>query len=105
MRIEAGGADGPAQGKLKRIHRTIFRFFQTVGHILNANVNGLPAIPEPFRDSSMRMDNPVGLYSGDMRYAWEGTWDLEGQVSWQQTDPLPSNITMLAVQLETQDGG
>ena len=105
MRIEAGGADGPAQGKLKRIHRTIFRFFQTVGHILTANANGLPAIPEPFRDSSMRMDNPVGLYSGDMRYAWEGTWDLEGQVSWQQTDPLPSNITMLSAQLETQDGG
>lgn len=105
MKIEAGGADGPAQGKYKRIHRAIFRFFQTVGHILTANANGSPAIPEPFRDSSMPMDQAVGLFSGDQRYAWEGTWDLDGQISWQQTDPLPSNITMLAAQLETQDGG
>ena len=53
----------------------------------------------------MPMDQPVGLFSGDQRYAWEGTWDLDGQISWQQTDPLPNNITMLAAQLETQDGG
>jgi len=105
LRIEAGGADGPAQGKYKRIHRVIFRFFQTVGHTLTTMVNGVPAIPEPFRDSSMAMDQSVGLFSGDKRWSYEGSYDLEGQVSWQQDDPLPSNITLLAAQLETQDGG
>jgi hypothetical protein len=105
MRIEAGGADGPAQGKLKRIHRAIFRFFQTIGMVLPGNANGSPAIPEPYRDSSMAMDQPVGLFTGDKRWAWEGSYDLEGQISWQQDDPLPSNVLMVAAQLETQDGG
>jgi hypothetical protein len=105
LRIEAGGADGPAQGKLKRIHRVIFRFFQSVGHTLTAMVNGTPAIPEPFRDSSMPMDQPIALFSGDKRWSYEGSYDLEGQISWEQHDPLPSNITLLAAQLETQDGG
>jgi hypothetical protein len=104
LRIESGGADGPAQGKFKRIHRAIFRFFQTVGQTLTTS-SGSPAIPEPFRDSSMAMNQPVGLFTGDKRWAYEGTYELEGQVSWEQDDPLPSNITMLSAQLETQDGG
>lgn len=102
LRIEAGGADGPAQGKLKRIHRAVFRFFQTVGQTLSG-ANG--SIPEPFRDSSMPMDQPVALFTGDKRWAYEGSYDTDGQISWEQDDPLPSNITMLSAQLETQDGG
>lgn len=105
MKIEAGGAEGPSQGKLKRIHRTIFRFFQTVGMVLTARVNDQPDIPVPFRDPSMPMDQPVGLFDGDKRLSWEGTWDTDGQISWEQTDPLPSNVLMLSAQLETQDGG
>jgi hypothetical protein len=103
LRIEAGGADGPAQGKLKRIHRAIFRFFQTVGISVQAT-NGT-AYPEPFRTSADRMDAPVGLYTGDKRWAWDGSYELEGQVSWTQSDPLPSNVLMVVAQLDTQDGG
>jgi hypothetical protein len=105
MRIEAGGQDGPAQGKLKRIHRVIFRFFQTIGHTLLALPANRSSIPEPFRDSSAAMDWQVALYTGDKRWAWEGSWDLEGQIYWVQDDPLPSNVLMVAAQLETQDGG
>jgi hypothetical protein len=101
LRIEAGGADGPAQGKFKRIHRAIFRFFQTVGHTLTGNTT----TDESFRDSSMPMDQPVALFSGDKRWSYDGSYDLDGQISWEQDDPLPSNITLLGAQLETQDGG
>lgn len=103
MRIEAGGADGTAQGKLKRIHRSIFRFFQSIG--LNVQATNGTAYPEPFRSSADLMDNPVALYTGDKRWAWDGTYELEGQVFWRQSDPLPSNVLMVVVQLETQDGG
>lgn len=103
LRIEAGGADGPAQGKLKRIHRAIFRFFQSVG--LNVQSTNGTAFPEPFRTSADRMDAPVGLYTGDKRWAWDGGYELEGQVSWTQSDPLPSNVLMVVAQLDTQDGG
>jgi len=103
LRIEAGGGDGSAQGKLKRIHRVIFRMFQTVG--MDVQASGQPGYPEPFRSSADLMDNPVNLYTGDKRWSWGGTYDLEGQVSWSQDDPLPNNILMLAAQLDTQDGG
>ena len=103
MRIESGGADGQAQGKLKRIHRAIFRFFQSVG--LNVQSTSGASYPEPFRTSADKMDNPVALYTGDKRWAWDGSYELEGQVSWTQSDPLPSNVLMVVAQLETQDGG
>lgn len=103
MRIEAGGADGQAQGKLKRIHRAIFRFFQSVG--LNVQSTNQAAFPEPWRTSADKMDNPVALYTGDKRWAWDGSYELEGQVSWTQSDPLPSNVLMVVAQMETQDGG
>ena len=103
LRIESGGGDGTAQGKLKRIHRAIFRFFQSVG--LNVQSTGGTAFPEPFRTSADLMDNPVALYTGDKRWAWDGTYELEGQVFWRQSDPLPSNVLMVVAQLDTQDGG
>jgi hypothetical protein len=102
MRIEAGGADGPAQGKLKRIHRSIFRFFQSVG--LNVQATNGNSYPQPWRTSADLMDNPVALYTGDKRWSWDGTYELEGQVSWTQSDPLPSNVLMVSAQLDTQDG-
>ena len=103
MRIEAGAADGSAQGKLKRIHRAVFRFFQSVG--LNVQSTNGTAFPEPWRTSADKMDNPVALFTGDKRWAWDGSYELEGQVTWTQTDPLPSNVLMVVAQLETQDGG
>jgi len=103
MRIEAGGADGTAQGKLKRIHRAIFRIFQSVG--LKVAATSASTYPEPFRSSADKMDNPVALYTGDKRWAWDGSYELEGQIFWRQSDPLPSNVLMVVAQLETQDGG
>lgn len=102
LRIESGGVDGTAQGKLKRIHKIMIRFFQSVG--LSVQANGGTAYPEPWRTSADLMDNPVALYTGDKRWSWDGTYELEGQVSWTQTDPLPSNILLVTAQLETQDG-
>lgn len=102
LRIEGGAGDGTAQGKIKRIHRAIFRFFQSVG--LSVQSTNGTAFPEPFRTSADRMDNPVALYTGDKRWAWDGSYELEGQVSWTQDQPLPSNILAVVAQLDTQDG-
>ncbi len=103
LRIEAGGADGPAQGKLKRVFRTVFRFFQSLGFNAVSDYAGVGAYDEPFRTSADPMGSAPALFSGDKRWSWEGTWGTEGQISWTHTDPLPSNITMLMAQLETSD--
>lgn len=104
LRIEAGGADGKAQGKLKRIHRVIFRFFQSLGFKVGSASPGIGTVDEAFRTSADLMDNPVALFTGDKVWNYEGTYEREGQIYWLQNDPLPSNILMLSVQLETQDG-
>jgi len=105
MRIEAGGQEGPSQGKYKRIRTAIFRFFQSVGATLAPNVFGVPSIPEPFRDDSMNMDQAIPLFTGDKRWSYEGTWDSDGQLNWTQPDPLPMNILMVSALMETDEGG
>lgn len=106
MKLEAGGADGPAQGKLKRIHRVVFRFFQSVGLTLApASPNGaVPSTSEPFFSSAYRMDTAIAPYSGDVPWTYEGTWDRDGQVTWYLDDPTPSNILMIQIQGNTEDG-
>lgn len=107
LRIEAGGADGPSQGKLKRIHRAIMQFFQTMGFNMQSDDPTVTGgfYPVDFRSSADLMDQGVPLFSGDMKLDTDTTWTRDGQLAWQQTDPLPGNITQLVVQLETQDGG
>ena len=102
--IEAGGSDGPSQGKLKRIYRAAIRFFQSVGLSVGTNIAGASSYPQLFRTSADLMDNPVGLFDGDKRWSYEGTWDLEGKLYVETSDPLPCNITLLMTQLETSDG-
>lgn len=101
--VEAGGADGPAQGKLKRIVRTVMRFFQSIGVEMGSSVQGVGAYPQPWRTSADPMDGPVALFDGDKRWSYDSTWDTEGSVYFRTSDPLPCNITLLTAQLETND--
>lgn len=104
MKIEAGGADGPAQGKLKRIHRVIFRFFQSV--LLEIGSDDLSTggfYPEPWRSSEDPMGAGLTPYTGDFRWSYEGDWGPDAQVSWRTTEPLPCNILMIGVQMDTED--
>ena len=50
------------------------------------------------------MDSAVALFTGDKVWTADGTWDRDGQVRWRKTDALPSNILLIAAQLETNDG-
>ncbi len=103
LRIAAGGADGPAQGKLKKVARVVFRFFESgYPQLYSASLGTF--YQESNRDSSMAMDSPIPLYTGDVRWNYDGTCDTDGQILWETLDPLPSNITMISVQLTTQDG-
>lgn len=102
--IDAGGAEGSAQGKLKRIHRMLMRFFQSVGLKLQGDTNRAP-YAVPFRTGAHDLGQPVPLFNGWKDQRWEGTYGPDAQIYFEQTDPLPQNITMLSAQLETQDGG
>ena len=105
MPLEAGGGDGPAQGKIKRIHRVIMRLFDTLGLQTVAGNLGAPVNDVAFRGASDQMDASPPLFNGDIPVTWDGSYDLEGYVIWQQSQPLPCNVSAVIAQLETQDGG
>lgn len=105
MHAEAGAATGTAQGKKKKIHRVIFRLFDSLGLTVKAaGSGGEQEITEPFRSTADAMDAPPSLFNGDYPVDWEGTWETEGWVEFAQTDPLPLNISSMTINLDTQDG-
>jgi hypothetical protein len=103
MRAEVGGQDGPSQGKLKRVISVVFRFFQSLGMSLPSLEPGVGVYPQPFRSSYDLMGGPPALYDGDKKWLYEGTWDTDGFISFETSDPHPSNITMLAAQIDSKD--
>ena len=102
MRIESGSAEGVAQGKVKRIHEIVARFFQTVGAEVGSSQTQTDLIP--FRDSSMAMDQPVDLFNGDKNIEFASDYETDNFVYIQQTQPLPLTVTALFPQLNTYDG-
>ena len=85
MKIEAGAKPGSvAQGRKKRYNEVIVRFLSTVG----ATINGDQL---PFRSSADEMGEPIPAFTGDKKVTNLG-WDRSGQITVQQTQPLPMTI-------------
>ncbi|MCP4328431.1 MAG: hypothetical protein GY791_08345 [Alphaproteobacteria bacterium] len=104
LRIEAGAADGTAQGKTKRIHRVAVRFYRSLGVRGGAVADRLDPVPDlRFRDSSTPMDAPDPLFTGDAEIAWPGGYERAGHVILETAEPLPCTIVAVMPQLVTQD--
>lgn len=103
-RMEAGAADGTAQGKIKRIHRVVVRLWQSGGGLIGPNEAGLAEIVLRQPHDPM---GPVGLKTLDHEIEWEGDYERDGCVMFKRPArmPLPLNITAIMPQVVTQDGG
>ena len=101
MRIEAGSADGTAQGKVKRLHHATVRLYRSVGVKVgeSATVNDLI----PFRSSADRMDQPISLFSGDKQIEFDSGFDTDGFVTVIQDQPLPLTLLGIYIRLQTFD--
>lgn len=102
MDLEAGAADGAAQGKKRRLHRVIVRFIDSLG----ARVGAQPGLTEDvvFRDPGTAMDQSPPLFSGDKVVAFPKGWDRQALVTVLQEQPLPCTVAALIPQLTTMDG-
>lgn len=103
LRIEAGSADGTAQGKTKRIHSVVYRFFETLGVKQGPNANTLS--PIQFRAASDPMGSAPPLYTGDMGESFEGDYDSEGSIFVRSYQPYPMTLLAIMPQMSTQDDG
>ena len=105
LRVEAGAADGTAQGKLKRIHGAVIRFLASVG----LNVGDTPSDEGGtldaliFRDAGMNTNEAVEPFTGDKYVPWPGDYDRDGFMVFEQTQPLPSTIVAHMPRLSTED--
>ena len=101
MRIEAGGTEGTAQGKTKRIHEVVLRLFRTVGVKVGSSETELDRIP--FRSSAQAMSTAIPLFTGDKEIEFRGGFDTDGFVVVQQAQPLPLTIIGIFPRLITFD--
>jgi hypothetical protein len=101
MRIEAGGTEGTAQGKIKRIHEVVLRLFRTVGVTVGSSDTELDRIP--FRSSAQAMSTAIPLFTGDKEIEFRGGFDTDGFVVVRQDQPLPLTVIGIFPRLITFD--
>lgn len=100
-RIEAGAADGTAQGKMKRINKVVLRFLNTLGAKAGPDSSTLDTIQ--FRSGSDRMDSAPPLFTGDKLIEWPSGYDFDGFIYVRQDQPLPMTLVAAMPQVHTFD--
>ena len=99
MRIEAGAADGTAQGKKKRISRINYRLYKTLGVKHGPDASRLDIIP--FRSSADEQDQAPALFTGDKEVEFPRGWDKDGYITLVQDQPLPLTVLAIMPELNT----
>ena len=100
-RIEAGSADGTAQGKTKRINKCIIRFYNTLGAKAGPDSDNLDELQ--FRSASDPMNAPPPIFTGDKLMDWPGGYDFDGYVMVVQSQPLPMTVVAIMPHVTTFD--
>lgn len=101
MRMEAGAADGTAQGKTARITRAAIRLFNTLGGKAGPDDDHLDEIL--FRSGNDQMDAPPLLFSGDKDIPWPDGYTTDPWLTYVNDQPLPATVIAMMPQIVTQD--
>ena len=102
QRINAGAANGTAQGKIKRIHKLVARFFQTLGLQYGPEEGKLDRYT--FRRTSDPMGDAPPYLDDDTRdILWKGGYERTGRIYIRADQPLPMTLLALMPTEDTQD--
>ena len=101
LNLEGGSPLGTAQAKIKRIHEVYVRLYDSLGLKLGYDETHLDVIP--FRDSSMPMNQPPTIFSGDKHIHFPQGYKREMRVYALQEQPLPTTILAIMPQLQVYD--
>ncbi|MDI9684312.1 hypothetical protein [Burkholderia cenocepacia] len=103
MQLNAGAANGTAQGKTKRVSNIVTRFSRSQGGAVGPSFADSDLEPLNFRRPSNAMDNAVPLFDGDMESNWRGDYEGQSWVCYQNDQPLPVTLLGFFPILDTQD--
>jgi hypothetical protein len=100
--LEGGGAEGPAQGKRRRVSKAILRLYETGSGIEVGHADKTDVID--FRVSGDLMDAPVPLFSGIYKdIVFPANWSKEAYIKIVQRKPLPCTVLSIVSTLKTED--
>lgn len=100
-RLEAGSADGTAQGKTKRVAKLYYRLLDTLGGKGGTREDQLDIIP--FRSSVDPMDRPPGVFSGDVDILSPSGYEKDARIVYLNDQPLPATVVAIMPRLSTFD--
>lgn len=100
-KMEAGAADGTAQGKTKRISRFMVRLLNTVNLKVGPNDSNMEELN--FRSTDDLMDSSVPLFTGDYVVAWPGGHETEAIMQITHDQPLPVTVCAISARTNVQD--
>lgn len=95
--LEAGGTDGTAQGKTKRIHHVMLRFHRTGSAKVGPDSGRLELVPMTDAEASVT----PALFSGDVEVAFGGGFSTTATVLVRQDQPLPLTLLAIMPRVET----
>ena len=95
LKVEAGASAGTAQNRPKRYNQVSVRLHETVGVTINGD-------QLPFRSSSTPVGQNIPSFTGDKNVSNLG-WNTDGQITIEQTQPLPMTVLSLTGTLVTSD--
>lgn len=102
MALEAGAADGTAQGKTARISRAIIRFHETSGcRYGRSELDQLDRLE--LRGGSDNMDEAPPLFTGDETVDWPDGYEGQALITIIQDQPGPCTVVAIMPQVNTQD--
>lgn len=102
MRLEAGGNDGTAQGKKKRVNRVVLRVYRTVGGKLGPDTDHMDRID--YASTGDTMDEAVPYRTGDVGpKIMGGSFNTHGRIVVQQDQPLPFTLLGIIPQAAVND--
>ena len=98
--IEAGAAQGTAQGANKKINNVVLRLIDSSGGWIGPNADEMQQLYA--RDVTDHMDLAPGLTTGDTEPAFHSQFETDGRVLIQHYSPLPFNLLALILSVDTK---
>jgi hypothetical protein len=103
LRIEydLARSEGTAQGRRKRIHDIMVRFYKTLGANVGSDKDNISIVA--FRRPSDPMGSAPELFDGDKILPFEGGWETNGDIRITQEQPLPMTVLSFSPRITIND--
>ena len=98
--IEAGAAQGTAQGAAKKINSVTLRLIDSSGGRVGPDANAMQQLYA--RDITDPLDHAPGLATGDTEPAFHSRFETAGRVLVRHDTPLPFNLLALIISVDTK---